>query len=94
MAEDADIVMSIFDPWRYKVNDPSGYDLLKLKDEEGAKYYRNIQILKNSFGKEGVKMGLAYEPQMGIFREMPKLDFITDGHYEAIISGKYFLTDK
>lgn len=94
MAEDADLVMSIFDPWRYKVNDPSGYELSKLRDEEGAKYYRNLQILKNSFGKEDVKMGLAYEPSMGIFREMPRLSFIKDSDYESITSGKYFLNDK
>lgn len=92
MAEDADLVMSIFDPWRYKVNDPSGYELEQLRGEDGTKYYRNLQILKSSFGKEDVKMGLAYEPEMGIFREMPKLDRMNDSIYESIRKGTYFLT--
>lgn len=94
MAEDADVVLSIFDPWRYKVNDPSGYDLDQLRDSEGSKYYRNFQILKNSFGKEDVRIGLAYEPSMGIFREMPKRFQGTDISpeiYNSIIQGSYFL---
>lgn len=94
MAEDADLVMSIFDPWRYKVNDPSGFELPQLRGEDGTKYYRNLQILKSSFGKEDVKLGLAYEPEMGIFREMPKLDRMSDTIYSSIRDGSYFLTQK
>lgn len=92
MAEDADLVMSIFDPWRYKVDDPSGYELDKLRNDN-AKYYRNLQILKSSFGKDDVRMGLAYEPEMGIFREMKKRDLMTDQDYERILNGTYFLKE-
>jgi len=93
MAEDADAVFSIFDPWRYKVADPSGYDLGQLRGEDGTKYYRNFQILKNSYGKEDVRIGLAYEPEMGIFREMPKKNdegLISQEVYESIRQGSYF----
>lgn len=91
MAEDADVVMSIFDPWRYKVDDPSGYRLDELRDVEGNKYYRNLQILKNSFGREDIRIGLAYEPEMGVFREMKKRELMTEYDYAEIRNGKYFL---
>jgi hypothetical protein len=94
MAEDADVVMSIFDPWRYKVSDPSGYSLENLRDERGFKYYRNLQILKNSFGGEDIRIGMAYEPEMGIFREMPRKPLGMDlnmGIYNSIKDGTYFL---
>jgi len=94
MAEDADVVMSIFDPWRYKVADPSGFSLEYLRDEKGYKYYRNMQILKNSFGGEDIRIGMAYEPEMGIFREMPRKPAIGDlprETYTSIVDGSYFL---
>lgn len=94
MAEDSDVVMSIFDPWRYKVADPSGYNLDALRDETGTKFYRNFQILKNSFGREDVRIGFAYEPELGIFREMPRKPIERDlspETYNSIIDGTYFL---
>lgn len=94
MAEDADVVMSIFDPWRYGVADPSGYDLSQLRDDAGSKFYRNLQILKNSFGKEDVRIGLAYEPEMGIFREMPHKkqgEGLHSSQYESIRNGSFFI---
>lgn len=94
LAEDSDVVMSIFDPWRYKVSDPSGYDLDKLRDQTGAKFYRNFQILKNSYGREDVRIGFAFEPEMGIFREMPKQVLTTEEHYDKILTGEYFLPER
>lgn len=94
MAEDADVVMSIFDPWRYGVADPSGYDLTQLRDDSGSKFYRNLQILKNSFGKEDVRIGLAYEPEMGILREMPQRkigESLSSNQYESIRNGSFFI---
>jgi hypothetical protein len=92
LAEDCDVALSIFDPWRYNVPDPSGYDLNNLRDmKTGIKYYRNLQILKNSFGPEGIRIGTAYHPETGVFREMPRKDDITAETYEMIRNGRYFL---
>lgn len=88
--EDADVVMSIFDPWRYKVADPCGYDLNKLIDTNGSKYYRMLSVLKNSYGSDGISLGLAFQGAVGHFKEMPRRDLITDLDYQNIISGKYF----
>lgn len=90
--EDADIVMSLFDPWRYKVADPCGYDLNLLKDQNGSKFYRMLSVLKNSYGSDGISIGLGFHGAIGNFKEMPHKDNITVTNYQDIISGKYFRT--
>lgn len=91
--EDADVVLSLFDPMRYKVADPSGYDLNKLRDKEGKKKYRSLKILKNSYGSDDIRIGLAFQPEIGLFKEMPKLMDTTDSIYDDIINNTYFLPE-
>ena len=50
--DDADVVLSLFDPMRYKVEDPSGYDLEELRNEYGAKFFRSMRLIKNSYGED------------------------------------------
>ena len=88
---DADVVLALFDPVRYKVEDTSGYDLNKLKDEYGGKYFRSLRLLKNSYGEDDVRIGLAFLGQLGIFRELPRKRDITDADYENITNKSYFL---
>jgi len=88
---DADVVMTLFDPVRYKVTDPSGYNLGKLVDEYGAKYYRNVKLAKNSYGEDDVRVGLGFMGQLGIFKELPKRKDITDDDYESILNKSFFL---
>ena len=88
---DADVVMALFDPMRYKVADPSGYDLDKLKDQYGAKYFRSLRLIKNSYGEDDIRIGMAFLGELGIFAEMPRKKDITDDDYEAIINKSYFL---
>jgi hypothetical protein len=91
--ENADIVLSLFDPMRYKVPDPSGYDLDKLKDESGTKKYRSMKILKNSYGSDDIRIGMALHPTVGLFKEMPKLKDITNHDYDAILDNSFFLPE-
>jgi hypothetical protein len=87
---DADVVLALFDPVRYKVEDTSGYDLNKLKDEYGGKYFRSLRLLKNSYGEDDIRIGLAFLGQLGIFKELPRKRDITDFDYEAVINKTYF----
>jgi len=90
--EDADVVLSLFDPMRYKVSDPIGYDLSKLRDpNNGNKKYRCIKILKNSYGVDDVRYGLAFQPQIGMFKELPKISDVTEDTYEQVIDNSWFL---
>ena len=88
---DADVVMALFDPMRYKVSDPSGYDLDKLKDQYGAKYFRSLRLIKNSYGEDDVRIGLGFLGQIGMFKELPRKKDITEADYEAITNKSYFL---
>lgn len=91
--EDADIVLSLFDPMRYKVADPSGYDLSKLKTSDGTKKYRSLKILKNSYGGDDVRIGLAFQPVIGMFKEMPKISDMTPELYDSILDDSFFLPE-
>jgi hypothetical protein len=88
---DADVVLALFDPMRYKVADPSGYSLDKLKDEFGAKYFRNLRLIKNSYGEDDVRIGLGFMGQIGMFKELKKRKDMTDADYESVINKTYFL---
>lgn len=90
---DADVVLALFDPMRYKVADPSGYELSKLKDQFGAKYFRSLRLLKNSYGEDDLRVGLGFLGGVGMFKELPKKKDITDADYENIINKTYFLNN-
>jgi hypothetical protein len=88
---DADVVLALFDPMRYKVADPSGYDLTKLKDQYGAKYFRSLRLIKNSYGEDDVRIGLGFMGQIGMFKELKKKQDMTDADYESVTNKTYFL---
>ena len=97
LARDADSVIAIFEPFRYLPDDTDtdiiGYNLKKLKDNRGYKYYRTLHILKSSFDGDGIIMGCAFHPMTGIIKPMPKSpDKMEDADYESIINQSYFLS--
>ena len=88
---DADVVLALFDPLRYKVEDPSGYKLDKLRDEFGAKYFRSLRLIKNSYGEDDIRIGLGFLGQIGMFKELPKMRDMTDSDYGSITNKSFFL---
>lgn len=93
-SEDADVILSLFDPMRYKVADPSGYDLDRLRDKFGAKMYRSLKVLKNSYGADDLRIGLAFQPVVGVFIELPKIDEMTNDVYENVQNYSFFRQKK
>lgn len=91
--DDSDVVLALFDPMRYKVDDPSGYDLNKLRDNFGAKYFRSLRLIKNSYGEDDVRIGLGFLGSVGMFKELPKRSVITDDVYKSVIDKTFFLTN-
>lgn len=89
--EDADVVIALFDPMRYKVSDPSGYDLDKLIDEYGNKYFRSLRVLKNSYGADDVRIGLGFLGEIGMFKELKKRKDMTETDYENVVNKSFFL---
>lgn len=90
--DDADVVLALFDPMRYKVEDPSGYKLDKLKDEYGAKYFRSLRLIKNSYGEDDVRIGLGFLGQIGMFKELPRLKDMSDYDYQSVVNKSFFLS--
>lgn len=96
-AEDSDVVISIFDPLRYDLNrtletDKLGYHPYKMEDQQtGARYYRRIKILKNSYGESDVAIGACMHGPTGIIKELKRPKEVTDDDYRQILSGGYFL---
>ena len=67
-------------------------DLLdKLRDEYGAKYYRSLRLIKNSYGEDDIRIGLGFLGQIGMFKELPRLKHMDDSIYQDIVSKSYFL---
>lgn len=89
--DDADVVLALFDPGRYKVGDISGYDLDKLRDDQGNNYFRSLRLLKNTYGADNLRIGLAFLGEVGIFRELPKRRDIMDDDYQRVVDKTYFL---
>src|SRR5207253_3047260 len=85
----------IFEPFRYVTPDVErdliGYELAQLRDERGYKYYRSLHILKSSFDGDGINIGIAFHPQTGILKAMPKKPKdMLERDYLEITSGRYF----
>ena len=89
---DADVVMALFDPMRYNVEDPSGYDLDRLRDDYGAKFFRSLRLIKNSYGEDDIRIGLAFLGQLGMFKELPKRKHITESDYASVVNKTFFLS--
>lgn len=95
--EAADVVLSVFDPMRYNTNDRfyGNVELFK-SPEDGHKYFRNIKVLKNSYGIDDASIGTVFQGETGHFKELPKSTFIKDKwkdeDYKSIFNNSYFLT--
>jgi hypothetical protein len=92
--DDADVVMTLFDPLRYKVADSSGYNLDRLVNDEGSKFFRSLKIIKNSYGSDDVRIGLAFNGALGQFKELPKRSIITEDDYDSVLNKSFFLQNK
>lgn len=93
--DDAEIILALFDPMRYKVDDIYGYNLNQLREgpedaNPGSKKYRQLSILKNSYGPDDVGVGLAFQPIAGYFKELPFPNEMTDDSYASVRNNDFF----
>lgn len=68
-ARDASVVISLFNPFRYKIAKHGGYDITKLKDN-----YRALKILKSRDGEAGVQTPLFFDGRVDTFYQLPTLE--------------------
>jgi hypothetical protein len=89
-AEDADNVISLFDPLRYHTNDMA-YDATKfINNETGAKHFRSVKILKNTYGEDDIRVGMGFWGTSGIFKELPRFKKDEAFDYQHVIDGTFF----
>ena len=67
--EDADTVISLYNPLRYGLEDHNGYDISRL-----ARNYRSLEILKNRDGADNLTIGMYFLGEVGLFKELPPSD--------------------
>lgn len=75
--EDADLILAIFNPYRYKAYDEDGiYKGYNIRDRMvsplGFNRYRLLSVLKNSYGVDDVEFGLKFMGEVNDFRTLPK----------------------
>ena len=95
VAEASDLVLSIFDPIRYRTEDLNYGDVSKFRcPRTGHKFFRNISILKNSYGIDGAGVGCVFMGQTGILKTLPKAKDINEtwgeNDLEKIFTYRYF----
>jgi hypothetical protein len=89
-AEDSDVVVSLFQPSRYKTNDVS-YTVNKFISPEGGDYFRSIKVLKNTYGESDLRIGMGFHGATGIFKELPKPKNMETFNYESLFTGQFFV---
>lgn len=72
-AQDAEIIISIFNPFREKLNSYRGYDIRHLQSR-----FRSITVLKNRYGESDIEVGCAFYGASSVFAELPKPEEIYD----------------
>lgn len=75
--EDADLVLALFNPYRYKSYDEfgmyKGYNVRdRMVNQAGFNRYRLLTILKNSYGIDDVDFGLKFLGEVNDFKTLPK----------------------
>lgn len=74
---DANVIMTLFSPYRYSLERFQGYDVTKLGNS-----FRNLEILENRDGAPNVNLGLNFIGPCGTFRELPKSDNMGEIQYK------------
>lgn len=84
VAEDSNVVLSLFSPYREKIDNYKGYDIGVLKDR-----FRAASILKNRDSEAEKTIGLNFFGEIGLFNEMPRAEDITNmEEYASIYRSK------
>lgn len=66
---DANIVIALFAPDRYGIQNHNGYNIRILRDR-----YRSLSILKDRDGVSNMKLPLFFNGAVDFFKELPKPD--------------------
>jgi hypothetical protein len=81
MAEDSNVVISIFSPNRYSIPEYFGYDITQLKDR-----VRFLDIMKNRNGSPNASKAVFALGEVGLFSDLPLPEKMDRAWYERVNS--------
>lgn len=84
--QDAEIVISIYNPNRDRLSTYRGYDIAQLGDK-----FRIISVIKSRYGDSDVEIGVNYFGWINYWKEIPKPDDIYD--YTKYTNPQYIIND-
>lgn len=81
--EDANIVLALFNPFRYAIESFHGYNTKIMRE-----HFRSLHLLKNRDGAADKDVGLHYFTKIGKFNELPKSEELkTELDYKLILNS-------
>lgn len=85
LARDADLVLGLFAPTRYEINEYRGYNITKLKDS-----YRSLIFLKDrNYGLANNYVHLYFNGATNMFKELPTKEQMSDEIYNQIANKQF-----
>jgi len=83
-----DLAFSIFDPLLYKQSSKTGFNPVDFLDKkDGSSYFRSIQILKSTYGQNGLRIPFGFNGFCGQFKELKKRDEYNSLEYDALVTS-------
>ena len=68
---DADLILALFDPVRYKRENCLDYEMDRMRSPGGHNRFRSVSVLKNTTGIDQVHLGMRFTGEVGLFEGLP-----------------------
>lgn len=94
MYDDADVVLTLFNPYKFKVYDHMGYDIQKFVDgSNGNNYFRSLKLIKSSYSADDIRWALGFNGAVGQFKTLPRAKDITDEQIADVMNLQHFKSE-
>jgi hypothetical protein len=89
--EDCDVAISLFNPYKYSLEEYMGYNINDFTDGSGNNKFRGLKIIKNSYGTDNLRIGLGFLGEVSLFKELTKSKDISQKELNSVINNDFFL---
>ena len=89
--EDCDVAISLFNPYKYSLEEYMGYTVSDFTDTGGNNKFRGLKIIKNSYGTDNLRIGLGFLGEVSLFKELSKSQDISQVEINKVINNDFFL---
>lgn len=89
--EDCDVAISLFNPYKYNLEEYMKYQINDFTDTLGNNKFRGLKIIKNSYGTDNLRIGLGFLGEVSLFKELTKSDNISQKEINSVLNNDFFL---